>query len=257
MFQAPLSRVRPVLPWLFLSVVAAYGQIQGMLSFDNRNEGTHVHPNASRDLTVIAIQRNFQLFPRHASLKVRFFLPALPANSGRKVSVLALERQDSFHYFMQSLPSIQWNDGAWNVFGPWPTKDVIDPLGLRAENIAVLALYKTDNGRTVYLPADVYQDEGQLQGHAYTFVYATDKDLQSVVVSVSNASGKAVNLPVPHLACNKNFNADCVLSAAGSTHTFDLNMSSLPQGEYHLKLLGHVPEDPTPVSQEIVFYHHP
>jgi hypothetical protein len=34
-------------------------------------------------------------------------------------------------------------------------------------------------------------------------------------------------------------------------------MSSLVEGEYHLKLTGHIPGNSTPTSLEIVVYHHP
>jgi hypothetical protein len=124
-----------------------------MQNFENRVEGTNVHPHALQDFTLIAIHRDFERFKQNAELRVRFFLPPAVANADKKVFVEAVELQDSFHYFMQAKSSSAWKRGNWNVFGPWPTKDVIDPLGLLSENIGVLAAYRAGMD---HLPVDVY-----------------------------------------------------------------------------------------------------
>jgi hypothetical protein len=237
------------------SVVSA--QVQGMQAFDNRVEGTNVHNNALQDFTLIAIHRGFQLFPQNATLHVRFFLPRLAGAPNRKVFVEAVELQDSFHYFMQAKSTSKWNDGSYNVFEPWPTHDVIDRLGLQARNLGVLAGYRIGNDRPVYLPADVYQNEGQFATKSYTIHFITGQDLQSLDVSVTNSAGVDMKVPKPQLKCNKTYNPSCKLYAAGSAQAFPLDMSSLPQGEYHIKLLGHVPSTLTPTSLDILLYHRP
>ena len=247
-----------VLAGLFMTMgSAARSQVEGMHPFDNRMEGTNVHLNGLQDFTLIALHRTFQLFPQNATLHVRFFLPHLAGNLGEKVFVEAVELQDSFHYFMQAKGSRKWTDGNWNVFEPWPTKDVIDRLGVQARNVGVLAGYRIDNGRPVYLPVDVYQNDGQLATKTYTFHFITGQDLQSLDVSVTNSAGVAMKVPSPQLKCNKAYNPACKLYAAGSAQAFPLDMSSLPQGEYHIKLLGHVPGSLTPTSLDIVLYHRP
>lgn len=230
---------------------------QGMKEFPNRREGTNLHLNALNDFTLLAIHRNFQLFPRDANLNVRFFLPQLRSNVAEKVFVEAVELQDSFHYFMQAKSSVPWKDRSWNTFGPWPTKDVIDSLGLEATNVGVLAGYQLGNDRPVYLPVDVYSDNEQPARHTYTFHLITGQDLQSLDLSLTDSAGKRVNLTLPQLKCNRGLNPNCRLYSAGSTLAFDLDMSSLPQAEYHLRLLGHVPRTSTPTAMEIVLYHHP
>src|SRR5207248_2161517 len=85
----------------------------------------------------------------------------------------AVELQDSFHYFMQSKSSA-WNDDSWNIFANWPTKDVIDPLELHADNVGVLARYQIENSRPVYLPVDVYQNGGRIPEHPYAFIRMVD-----------------------------------------------------------------------------------
>lgn len=230
---------------------------QGMKEFSNRREGTNVHLNALNDFTLIAIHRSCQLFSRNANLNVHFFLPQLRGEAGKKVFVEAVELQDSFHYFMQAKSSVSWKDGSWNTFGPWPTKDVIDPLGLEATNVGVLAGYQIGNDRPVYLPVDVYPDNQQPIQHTYTFYLITGQDLQSLDLTLTDSAGKRVNLPLPQLKCNRSLNPNCRLYSAGSTLAFDLDMSSLPPAEYHLKLLGRVPRTSTPTAMEIALYHHP
>lgn len=247
-----------IIAGIFLSwQPTAFAQVQGMQTFENRVEGTNVHTNALQDLTLIALHRDFRLFKQNATLHVRFFLPQIASSTNKKVFVEAVELQDSFHYFMQAKSSNPWKDGNWNVFGPWPTKDVIDRLGLEAENLGVLAGYRADNDRRVYLPADVYVNEGPPLTHVYTLHFITGRDLQSLDVSVTNATGVVMNVATPQLKCKKTYNPNCKLYAAGSTGDFSLDMSLLPAGEYHVKLLGHVPRDLTPTSLDILLYHHP
>jgi hypothetical protein len=258
MSQSLTTPARLIIVGILLSwLPPAFAQVEGMQNFANRVEGRNVHPNALQDFTLIAIHRDFQLFKQDSALRVRFFIPRSAANADRKVFVEAVELQDSFHYFMQAKTSSTWKDGNWNVFEPWPTKDVIDRLGLLAENLGVLAGYRAGNDRPVYLPVDVYVNEGRTAVPTYTFHFITGQDLQSLDVSVTNAAGVAMNVAKPQLKCKKTYNPNCKLYAAGSAGTFPLDMSSLPAGEYHVKLLGHVPGSLTPTSLDILMYHHP
>jgi hypothetical protein len=258
MYRSLVTRARLLAAGILLSWhLSAFAQVEGMHSFANRIEGTNVHTNALQDLTLIAIHRDFRPFKGSVTLQVRFFLPVLAANSEKKILVEAVELQDSFHYFMQSKSSSQWKDGDWNIFGPWPTKDVIDRLGLQAGNVGVLAQYRVGNDRTVYLPVDVGENEAQPSRKTYTFHFITGKDLHSLDVSVTNAAGSAMNVAKPLLKCKTTYNPNCRLFAAGSTGNFLLDMSLLPAGEYHVKLLGHVPGDLTPTSLDVLLYHHP
>jgi len=243
---------------LFLALLVATCVLaDGMKDFDNRREGTNVHPNALEDFTLLGVHRNFESFPKNANLHVRFFLPQLPGNPKREVSVEAAEIQDSFHYFMQSKASIQWKDGNWNIFEPWPTKDVIDGLGIQADNLGVLVKYQIANKLPVYLPADVYQNKGQSGKHTYTFHLLTGQDLQSLEISVTNIAGTEMKLPKLELKCPRNLHPNCKLYAAGDTLAFDLDMSPLSEGEYYLKLVGHAPRTSTQTSLDIALYHRP
>jgi hypothetical protein len=256
MLKPTVVRKRLVAVGMFLATALATYSPAQMQDFANRSEGTTVHPDALEDFTLVGVHRNFESFPRNANLNVRFFLPKLAVNPNKTVVVEAVELQDSVHYLMRSKKAPS-NDGAWNVFGQWPTKDVIDQQGIEAGNVGVLAEYRVGNKIPVYLPVDVYQNGKQLGKHAYTFYFITGQDLKSLDISVTTKAGAPVNLHKPPLMCNTIFNPNCKLYAAGSTQAFDLDMSSLLEGEYHLKLTGHVPGNSTPTSLEIVLYHHP
>src|SRR5262245_55157890 len=58
-------------------IAQTYGQIGGLLNFNNRVEGISVRQDALDDFELLAITRNFEYFPRNAALRVRFFLPSL------------------------------------------------------------------------------------------------------------------------------------------------------------------------------------
>ncbi len=256
MFKPKVFRDFAILGILLATGAATRGQVQGLQTFANRLEGTTVRPDALNDFTLLAVHRSFDSFSHDASLNVRFFLPKVIGNPNKDVVVEAVELQDSVHYLMRS-KTVSWTDENWNVFGPWPTKDIIDKLGIEGDNLGVLAEYHVANRLPVYLPVDVYQKDKPLATHPYTFHFITGQDLQSLDIAVTNRAGKEMKVPLPSLHCSRGFNPNCRLYAAGSTQAFDLDMSSLAEGEYHLKLTGHIPGNATPTSLEIVIYHHP
>ena len=256
MSHSPAISISLIVAGIFLSVSPGlHAQIQGMQTFENRKEGTNVHSNAAPDLILIAIHRNFENFSTNSNLHVRFFLPAVADVRTRKVFLEAVELQDSFHYFMEATNQSTWKDNNWNIFTPWPTKDVIDRLGLQPINIGVLARYEVAGAQAVYLPVDVYQTDSNQKKGAYTFHFITASDLQTLDVSVTNERGVVNKAPKLQFSCNRNYNPNCRLYAAGSTQAFTLDMSALQPGEFHIKLLGHIPGDITPVSLDFVIYH--
>jgi len=258
MSHSPAISIGLTVAAIFLSVSPGlYAQIQGMQTFENRKEGTNVHPNAAPDLTLIAIHRNFETFSTNSNLHVRFFLPPVADVRTGKVFLEAVELQDSFHYFMEATSQNRWKNNGWNIFEPWPTKDVIDKLGLQPTNIGVLARYEISGAPAVYLPVDVYQTNSQPKKGTYTLHFITASDLQTLEVSVTNEKGALSNAPKLQFSCNRKYNPNCKLYAAGSSQAFTLDMSGLRPGEFHIKLLGRIPGELTPISLDFVIYHQP
>ena len=210
---------------------------QGMKNFSNRQEGCNVRRNAGADFKLIGLYSRFQQFSSNSNLKVGFFVPSLKDSKAHSISVQAVEIQNLFNYFMRSNDSTQWHENAWNVFKPWPTKDIIDPLRLHSQNVAVIAFYKNNNGRSVFLPVDVATDDGKPAIGKYTFQLMHEQYLQSLDLVVTNSAGKEVrNSHEPQVPCNYR---TCILWTGGNTLLFDLDVSSLPEDEYRLKLTGH------------------
>jgi hypothetical protein len=226
----------------------------GMKDFDNRREGTTIRQDALEDFTVLSVDRYVEPYKNNATLYVRFYFPSgLPAASA---FVEALELQDSFHYFMQA-KQVQWKTGDWNVFGPWPTSAVIDPLDIHSDNLSVRAGVQLADKSRFYFPVDVYQKQAPPRKQSYTFHFVTGQDLQSLDISIVSDKGASVNLKVPILSCDRKMSVNCILYPAGTTQAFDLDMSQLPEGEYRIHGVGHMPKTSDETSLNIRLYHHP
>src|SRR5438552_2829422 len=122
---------------LLLAAVAS-AQVEGMHDFGNRFEGTAPRKNALEELTLLSVHRGPVRYDRNVNLQITFFTPQL-AQQASGISIEALELQDAgVHYAMRSKLSNQWKPNQRNIFGPWPTKDVIDRLSVRPTNLGVL-----------------------------------------------------------------------------------------------------------------------
>ncbi|HEU4416275.1 MAG TPA: hypothetical protein VFT65_15920 [Candidatus Angelobacter sp.] len=227
----------------------------GLKNFSNRQEGCNIKEDAAADYKLVGLHGTFQPFGRNSNLQVRFFLPLSGEDGQRIVAVQAVEVQGLSNYFMQSKDSIRWHEGDWNTFAPWPTKDVIDPLNLFSQNIAVLAFYKTGTGQPVYLPVDISTQEIKSGPRKYTFSVFHGQSLQKLDLILTDKAGVAPKIHKPELTCRPEIHPGCHYSDAGNTVTFDLDLSALPDGQYRLKLIGYKVDGSKPTT-EVLFYHH-
>jgi hypothetical protein len=241
---------------LFLAIGVVVAQVNGMKDFGNRLEGTNIRPNGADDLVLLGLDGHFDKFDANANLRVRFFFPKVDTVGGSSVLLEAVELHDSFHYLMRA-KTADWTRGDWNEFQPWPTTAVIDVLQLKSNNLGVRIEYQPGGQHKVYVPAYVYHGPGEEPQRTYTFHFKTGQDLQQLEIFVLNSSGEEVAINKPDLQCSKARNANCVLYAAGSTQAFSLNMGSLSEGEYEVRLVGHIPRTSFPASLRIPVYHHP
>jgi hypothetical protein len=232
-------------------------QVAGMKDFGNRLEGTTAHQNGLSDFTLIGFHRSFVAFPRNTSLHVRFFVPPVLDNQKANVWVEAIELEDSFHYYMRSKDTLKWTNGSWNSFEPWSTRDVIDPLGLEPDNIGVLATYQANGHSPIFLPVDVFTTNAPTGKTSYSLHFVTGQALQSIEITVTDASGKRTTVQGTNLSCNKTANPNCKLYAAGSTQDIEIDLFTLPEGIYHVQIIGHVPKSSRVTSLDIPIYHRP
>jgi hypothetical protein len=234
-----------------MTALWASDSIEGMKPFDNRVEGTAVELHGDEDITLLGIHRSFEQFPKNSILQVQFYLPNT-ATPSAKVFVEAREIVDTKHYLMQSKRS-SWDEGSWNNFTPWPTKDVIDPLGLDPANIAVLAGYRDGHHPAVYLPVNVMAQPSQPTKRPYTFHFETAWDLHSLEKSITDPSGHSTILKTDECKISPS----CVIYSAASSQAFEVDMSNFSEGIYSVHLVGHIPGNSLKPDLLIRIYHHP
>lgn len=242
---------------LFISAAVVWSTDfkEGMRSFDNRLEGTAVEPHGDEDITLLGVHGGFEHFTQGSNLSVRFYLPKLVSqdkNALNRVFVEAREIVDTKHYSMRS-KQLNWHEAEWNDFSPWPTKDVIDPLGLDPGNIAVLAGYRDTSRPPIYLPVYVLAGASKPAKSPYTFYFETSWDLHSIEKFVTDPSGRTSHLTTEECRIFPN----CVLYSAASSHAFEVEMSAQPEGIYDIRLVGHVPNNSLKPTLHFLIYHYP
>jgi hypothetical protein len=234
------------------STAGAAPQGAAMRDFENRVEGTTARFNAAFDWRLVGLHRSIGEFGPNSDLQLRFFLPE---DGGPEVAIEATELVDFKHYLMRAKPSTAWRPGEWNTFGPWPTRDVIDPLQIRADNLAILGSYKHRVG-TVYLPVDLRTSASPAPSRrGYTLYFETTRDIQTLSVLVNAEDGRAALPSAKPLTCNRTANANCRLYAAMTTQAVDLPMDSLPTGRYQVILRATVPRSVDRLSLQPWVYH--
>jgi hypothetical protein len=235
------------------------GQIQGLQDFGNRMEGTAVRKDArGPDFTLISIEGRLDSFAPDSNLHVTFYLPSSDAGKDdNSIFVEASELVDSEHYLMQSSPKFKWQNGDLKDFGPWPTKDVIDPLHINASNLAIRAGRHIGASNSLYSPAFVCPRKCDLAARTYTIHFKSGVDLNKLEVSVNDAAGHLLKTLNQTLACNTALFSDCIKFPRDATRTFTLDMSNLPAGRYLIHLIGRQPNTTDTTAMSFYLYNHP
>ena len=215
--------------------------------FSNRFEGSYQN-QANTELEIIGVLRSPISFHSPSVLSVEFFLPATGLSKDN-VLVEAQEITQSRNYFMQSKP-FSVHDSDWNTFTPWPSGDVIDPLGVEEHNMTVTVSYLDRSGTRIYLPADVNTGATNTL-NTYTIQFRTAWNIHSLDEKLTAPDGTTISLPT--IECSAE--SFCVLYDAGTSHALSLDMSKRPDGFYSLHLTGHVPNKFSPIKATVTFYH--
>jgi hypothetical protein len=231
-------------------------ELEGMKKFENRFEGTAVELHGDQDLTILGIHRVFEQFPQSSNLRVRFYMPKAISH-GQECSDFFLEAReivDAKHYLMRSRPW-KWHEAAWNDFLPWPTRDVIDPLGLISDNIGVTAGCRRRGVPSIYFPVDVLTaDKPLMPANRYTIYFETALNLRSLTKHVTDAAGNEIRLNSEVDQCA---GKGCILYLAATSHAFHLDMTGYAEGVYDVELKGQVPGSAYGTTLRLQIYHHP
>ncbi len=196
--------------------------------FDNRREGQLPAYNGKFDFLCLGIHRTFQKFDRNAKLYVRFPMP----DGATNLFVNAAELLAAKDYVMEAKKT---KLGPVATFGPWPTSDVIDKLGIQWNNLGVLAGF-TLNGEKVFSPVDVGQTLGSARS-LYTVHFRLGVSIRSLEVTATAKSGNK-SLLLYQKSCDPKRFPGCTLWFDSSVQHATLDMSALPTGVYVIMLDG-------------------
>ena len=105
---------------------------------------------------------------------------------------------------------------------------MLDPLGVQATNLAVLASYIDETGNRIYLPVNVSSATSALSSQTYTFQFTTAWDIHSLENTLSGPDGLSETLPVNQ--CRSD-------------------------GIYRFHLLGHIPNNSLTPELFVKFHH--
>ena len=204
---------------LLLVAFEAHAQLR---EFDNRREGTLPAYNGKFDFLFLGLHRSFQKFDRNAKLYVRFAMP----NGATNVFVDAAELLAAKDYAMEAKKT---KLGPVCTFGPWPTSDVMDTLGIRWTNLGVLAGF-TLNGEKVFSPVDVGQRLGST-GNVYTVHFRLGVSIRSLEITATAKSDNKSVLVYQKFCDSKRF-PGCTLWFDSTSQHAPLDMSAFPTGVY-------------------------
>jgi hypothetical protein len=240
------------LPIVMLALCAETGLSQ-MRNFPNRTEGTWA-PHGDADMELLGVVRSRINFKPKTDLRVHFFLPsastAQASSAQTSVLIQAREIVPLHNYYMQSKPGT-WSFGNWNDFGPWPTGDVLDSLGIDSSNLAVLASVRLDTGALAYLPVEVLTTGASSLSSLYTFQLTSSWNLHSVESALITPSGRTEQLPL--LQCSAG--PTCILHDADTPFSFSLDLGGRPEGIYRVHIVGHVPNNSFHPELSVQIYH--
>jgi hypothetical protein len=131
----------------------------------NRLEGYQRREIAAPAFEVLGFVRGSRLSSLRspAAIQLGFFLP-----KAARVTIRASELAPIKLYEMQA-KQVEWPSG-WNTFGPWATSEVISPLGVPLENIAVLAQGAVEQGTEAELvPVSFVQAQAAIADYEFQF----------------------------------------------------------------------------------------
>lgn len=210
----------------------------------NRYEGRIEIPVGRPDLELLSFVGFREPFNDEVILRVRFFLPR-PS----EVFIQGRELQEQKQYWMESKPAT-WKAGAWNEFGPWPTREVISRDGTPWWNLGVLIRLRTQttNGGEV-VPAFVYH--GDLPGSVtkYTVHLRPNATLRKVTYTLYRIAQRE-RIQVKSSTISGSL-------IAGNPFSLTFHVQDLPEGSMSLHIQGAFKNRVGGPVREYRFYHKP
>jgi hypothetical protein len=210
----------------------------------NRSEGVRERPRAGNDVELISARVDYTETTRDAppEFKVRFYL-----QGSSEVFLTVRELDYRTYYWMDTVRPLQpWRVGFQNVF-QWPTRDVIQHLGIEMSQLGVVARIGQPEPSLVERVAPVLFYYSQIPTNigGYLFTFKTNDDAR-ITASVSKAGDAAVL----HSETFRQIRG-------GRAFTVRWNSTQAGAGAYNLVLEGVLVHTNDKISQTVRFVHQP
>lgn len=233
------------IPNLFGEILAQGNRWRRQNDRGNRYEGRIEIPVGRPDLELLSFVGFSEPFKQDVTLKVRFFLPGHSAD----VFVQGRELREQKQYWMESKPA-RWETGAWNEFGPWPTRDVLSREGVCSWNLGVVIRPRKQilNGGEI-VPAFVYHSTLPQSVRKYTIYLRPNATLKKVTCSLSRiVNNQSVELKTWPVVGEK---------VAGEPFPVEFEVRGIPEGPMWLHIEGTFKNRTGGPIREYRFYHKP
>ncbi len=211
----------------------------------NRYEGRIDIPAASPPpLELFSFAGFHEAFAGDVTLTVRFFLPSISP-----VFIHGRELREQKQYRMESKPA-DWQAGAWNDFGPWPTGKVLSREGIPWSNLGVVIRFHTETTNGGQLaPAFIYHSKPPESVAMYTLYLRPNWTLKMVTYSLY----RIINDQEVHVKTWSLHGA----KTAGEPFPLKLDVSGLLEGPMLLVVTGAYKNRIGGPIEEYRFYHKP
>lgn len=210
----------------------------------NRYEGRIDIPVCKPELELLSFTGHRESFSGDVLLKVGFFLP-----TASPVFIHGRELREQKHYWMESKPA-DWQEGKWNEFGPWPTREVINREGIPSSNLGILVRLKKKavNGRNI-APAFLYHTTLPASVKTYTMHLRPYSNLKKVTYTLYKIENEQeVEVKADSLYGNL---------IAGEPFLIKLEVQGLPENRLRLVIQGAYKNKSGGPHLEYNFYHKP
>ena len=179
---------------------------------------------------------------KDVDLKIRFFL-----ENDTSLFITARELNIRKYYKMKPIQT-DWAKG-WQEFGPWPTKDVLSPLGLTLDELGVVGRIRTNDriGSGRVAPLIIYYSKLPEKIGEYTLYFIPRQELASAECRLYMQNEK---IPIQRELINKGL-------FGGVPFPIKIDISQQREGIYRLILDCRYKNRTSGPQRTYTFYHKP
>jgi hypothetical protein len=249
MKTSPSPRTLPLVVGILAAVLGAFGQAVVRYSdWGNRFEGQRETPHAAPNYELrgfFAYREDYPL-AKETRLRVRFFVP--PEESAAFLEAQEVNEEKQYHMEPKD-GSFRTLPGAWSEFAPWPVKDVLLPLGLTPEKLAVVVHLRTPSEYGEELaPAVLYESQFPREVKNYTVYWSSTLRLKQLEYGIYGGG------PARPLTEFRQQDGSTMIEPEQVVH-LHIDAGGLAYGWCTIRLRGRYVNRNDPLLAEYRFYH--